>query len=43
VAFGVLESRDLPSPSRWLRRIEVRTTALYDRLFLFRFGRSTRG
>ena len=43
VGFGLLESRDLPSPSRWERPIEVRTTALYDRLFLFRFGRSTRG
>ena len=35
ISFGVLESRDLPSANRWERRIEVRTTPLFDRLMRF--------
>ena len=35
ISFGVLESRDLPSPNRWERPIEVRTTPLFDRLLRF--------
>lgn len=40
VSFGLMESRKLPPRSRWDRPIEVRKTALYDRLLEFRFGRS---
>ena len=35
VWFGLLESRELPRKERWERPIEVRKTALYDRLLRF--------
>jgi hypothetical protein len=37
IGFGLLESRDLPSPNKWDRLIEVRTTPLFDRLLRFDF------
>ena len=39
VEFGLLESRDIPADTRTLRAVEVRKTALFDRVLRFQLDR----